>query len=86
MIILYQDIYQARGYRHFRGTPAADDKALRDLMIDRIYDTYVDEEKFWETDVWCGRVADELPEGNYSSRAYLDFVGSKLRDTRFSVC
>jgi deoxyhypusine synthase len=78
--ILYQDIYQARGYHHYRGTPAADDTVLRDLLIDRIYDTYVDEEKFWETDEWCGRVADELSPGNYSSRAYLDFVGSKLTD------
>ena len=78
--ILYQDIYQARGFRHYRGTPAADDVRLRELRIDRIYDTYVDEEKFWETDTWCGRVADELPPGNYSSRAYLDFVGSKLDD------
>jgi deoxyhypusine synthase len=78
--ILYQDIYQARGFRHYRGTPTADDVALRALRIDRIYDTYVDEEKFWQTDTWCGRVADELPPGSYSSRAYLDFVGSKLRD------
>jgi deoxyhypusine synthase len=78
--ILYQDIYQARGWRHYRGTPAADDVALRALRIDRIYDTYVDEEKFWQTDTWCGRVADELPAGNYSSREYLDFVGSKLDD------
>ena len=78
--ILYQDIYQARGFQHYRGTPAADDTVLRDLYIDRIYDTYVDEEKFWDTDVWCGRVADELPPGNYSSRAYLDFVGSRLDD------
>jgi len=78
--ILYQDIYQARGFSHYRGTPAADDKRLRDLRIDRIYDTYVDEDKFWDTDEWCGNVADELEPGNYSSRAYLDFLGSKLRD------
>ncbi len=78
--ILYQDIYQARGHRHYRGTPAADDVALRRLRIDRIYDTYVDEEKFWETDTWCGRMADRLPPGNYSSRAYLDFLGSQLED------
>ena len=78
--ILYQDIYQARGYQHYRGTPAADDVQLHELKIDRIYDTYVDEEKFWETDTWCGRVADELGGGNTSSRAYLDFLGSKLDD------
>ena len=78
--ILYQDIYQARGHRHYCGTPEADDVQLHDLRIDRIYDTYVDEEMFWETDTWCGRVADELEPGNYSSRAYMDFVGSKLDD------
>jgi len=78
--ILYQDIYQARGFGHYVGDPNADDAALRDLLIDRIYDTYVDEEKFMETDTWLGYLADELPPGNYSSRAYLDFVGSKLDD------
>ncbi|MFH1146997.1 MAG: deoxyhypusine synthase family protein [Pseudomonadota bacterium] len=83
--ILYQDIYQARGFNHYKGTPAADDAELRDLYIDRIYDTYVDEEAFWATDKWCGKVADELPPGNYSSRQYLDFVGSRLEDANSIV-
>ncbi|MBI4565432.1 MAG: deoxyhypusine synthase family protein [Planctomycetes bacterium] len=78
--ILYQDIYQARGFRHYQGDVDADDSALRDLYIDRIYDTYVDEEKFWDTDVWCGELANELPPGPTSSRAYLDFVASRLED------
>jgi hypothetical protein len=52
--ILYQDLYQARGYQHFRGTPDADDAELRSLLIDRIYDTYVDEQAFGETDTWVG--------------------------------
>ncbi|HEY8055602.1 MAG TPA: deoxyhypusine synthase family protein [Terriglobales bacterium] len=83
--ILYQDIYQARGFGHYVGSPNADDSVLRELLIDRIYDTYVDEEKFMETDTWLGYVADELPPGNYSSRAYMDFVGSKLRDDQSIV-
>ncbi len=78
--ILYQDIYQARGFQHYRGTPRADDAVLRSLYIDRIHDTYVDEERFWETDVWCGQVADALPCGVYSSREYLEHVGSRLED------
>ncbi len=78
--ILYQDIYQARGYQHYKGTPAADDRALRDLYIDRIYDTYVDEEAFWNTDLWCGKIADKLAPGNYSSRQYLDYLGTHLDD------
>ena len=78
--ILYQDIYQARGFQHYQGSPAADDCTLRDLYIDRIYDTYVDEEKFWETDKWCGQVADELGDVSLSSRQFIKHLGSKLTD------
>ena len=78
--VLYQDIYQARGFRHYQGEIEGDDGALRDLYIDRIYDTYVDEEKFWDTDMWCGRVADKLKPGAYSSRQYLEFLGGHLDD------
>jgi len=78
--ILYQDVYQARGFKHYRGTPAADDTVLRDLLIDRIYDTYVDEESFWATDMWISRVAEELAPGSYSSRQFMDFLGSRLED------
>ncbi|MGH9475512.1 MAG: deoxyhypusine synthase family protein [Terriglobales bacterium] len=83
--ILYQDIYQARGFGHYVGDPNANDPELHALMIDRIYDTYVDEEKFLETDTWLGRLADELPPGNTSTRAYLDFVASKLDDNNSIV-
>ena len=78
--ILYQDVYQARGFRHYQGDIEADDGLLRDLYIDRIYDTYVDEEKFWNTDMWCGKIADQLKPGAYSSRQYLEFLASHLDD------
>jgi deoxyhypusine synthase len=78
--IIYQDIYQARGFKHYIGDPEADDNKLRDLYIDRIYDTYVDEEKFWETDCWIGQYADTLAPGNYSSRAFLEKLGGTLKD------
>jgi deoxyhypusine synthase len=82
--IIYQDIYQSRGYQHYQGTPEADDAVLRDLFIDRIYDTYVDEEKFWETDCWIGRFADTLPTRNYSSREFLERLGRYLMADRKS--
>ncbi len=78
--ILYQDFYQTRGWKHFKGSPNMDDNKLRDLYIDRIYDTYVDEEKFWETDCWIGRFADELPPGNYSSRTFLEKLSGTIKD------
>ncbi|QQR79359.1 MAG: deoxyhypusine synthase family protein [Deltaproteobacteria bacterium] len=78
--VLYQDIYQARGFSHFKGTAEADDRKLRDLYIDRIYDTYLDEEKVWETDCWIGQFADTLTPGHYSSRDFLSRLGSTLDD------
>jgi len=78
--ILYQDIYQARGYAYYRGSIHADDGALRELYVDRIYDTYVDEIGFAKTDTWIGRVADELAPGAYSSRTFMDALADRLDD------
>ncbi len=83
--ILYQDVYQARGYAHYRGSPRSDDGELRELYIDRIYDTYVDEIAFAKTDTWIGHVADELPPGNYSSRQFMDHIADRLDDPQSIV-
>jgi len=78
--IMYQDYYQAKGYMHYVGSPDADDTKLRDLYIDRIYDTYVDESKFWETDCGIGKFADSLKPGNYSSRMFLKALSETVDD------
>ncbi|MFH1830547.1 MAG: deoxyhypusine synthase family protein [Pseudomonadota bacterium] len=79
--ILYQDFYQAQGFMHAVGTPNADDRKLRDLYIDRIYDTYVDENKFWKLDCSIGAFADELKPGRYSSRQFLEVLGKSTNDS-----
>lgn len=78
--ILYQDYYQALGYKHYKGSPDADDARLRDLYIDRIYDTYVDEEKFAEVDSRIGKFACALPPRNYSSREFIDLLAGTVAD------
>jgi deoxyhypusine synthase len=78
--ILYQDYYQAHGFHHYKGTPNANDGALRDLLIDRIYDTYVDEEKFNLLDSKIGRFADDLEPGEYSSRSFLEALSREITD------
>ncbi|MBI2091668.1 MAG: deoxyhypusine synthase family protein [Deltaproteobacteria bacterium] len=78
--IMYQDYYQAKGYLHYVGSPDAEDTRLRDLYIDRIYDTYVDEAKFWETDCGIGKFADTLKPGNYSSRMFLEALAGTVSD------
>lgn len=78
--IIYQDIYQALGHKHYIGSPQADDTVLRKLLINRIYDTYVDDEKFVKTDTWIGRFASSLEPRAYSSREFLSLIGRQLKD------
>ncbi|OGC03311.1 hypothetical protein A2276_00100 [candidate division WOR-1 bacterium RIFOXYA12_FULL_43_27] len=78
--ILYQDYYQALGNNHYKGDPDQDDAKLRDLYIDRIYDTYVDEEKFAETDSRIGKFAGTLKPGNYSSREFISLLSETIKD------
>lgn len=78
--ILYQDLYQSVGGRHWMGSPLADDRRLRDLYLDRIYDTYVDELKFEDTDRTIGRITERFPPRTASSREYLEFLGRSFHD------
>jgi deoxyhypusine synthase len=78
--VLYQDIYQTIGGRHWIGSPKADDVRLRELYLDRIYDTYVDELKFEDTDRAIGRITDRFPARPASSREYLGFLGREFDD------
>jgi len=78
--ILYQDIYQALGHKHYIGSPLVNDVHLRELFINRIYDTYVDDEKFLEIDSWIGEFAHRLPQKSYSSRGFLHLLGKKIKD------
>lgn len=78
--IIYQDIYQALGHKHYEGSPEASDSVLRKLLINRIYDTYVDDEKFVQTDSWVARFAGTLEPRAYSSREFLSLMGKQLKD------
>jgi deoxyhypusine synthase len=78
--VLYQDIYQTIGGKHWVGTPTADDVMLRELYLDRIYDTYVDELKFEETDRAIGAITEKFPPRPASSREFLQFLGEQFDD------
>ncbi len=82
--IMYQDFYAAMGEGHFTGSPHADDTVLRDLLINRIYDTYVDEEKFAAFDTFIGQFADSLKPKSYSSREFIHEL-SKVIDDNNSI-
>ena len=52
------------------------------LYLDRIYDTYVDELKFEETDRAIGRVTEKFPRRPASSREFLEFLGRAVQGRR----
>ena len=60
------------------GTPFSDDNELRDLHIDRIYDTYIDEDELRICDETTAKIFDSLDPRPYSSRELLWEFGKYL--------
>ena len=79
-VMVDQDFFEALGFKHYQGTPQSNDDVLRDLMIDRIYDTYIDEEELRVCDMTVGEIADSLPPRPYSSREFIEIMGKWLVD------
>ncbi len=78
-IIVDQDFFEALGFKHFQGTPQSDDNELMELMIDRIYDTYIDEEHLRICDMTISEIANGLESIPYSSREFIKFMGKYLQ-------
>lgn len=76
--IVDQDFFEALGFRHYQGTQFVDDNELRELMIDRIYDTYIDEEELRVCDMTIAEIANSLEPRAYSSREFIAEMGKWL--------
>lgn len=76
--IVDMDFFEALGFKHYIGTPAVDDNQLRKLYIDRIYDTFIDEEELQNCDKAICKIADSLPPRPYSSREFIKEMGKWL--------
>ncbi|MBN1362929.1 MAG: deoxyhypusine synthase [Sedimentisphaerales bacterium] len=76
--IVDMDFFEAIGFRHYKGTPFVDDNRLRELYIDRIYDTYIDEEQLQVCDNTIKTIADSLEKRPYSSREFIRQMGKYL--------
>src|SRR5438045_4302663 len=77
-IIVDQDFFEALGFKQYTGDGFRVDDVLRRLGIDRIYDTYIDENQLRICDATCGEIADALPPRPHSSRAFPQAVGRHL--------
>ncbi|MBC7543330.1 MAG: deoxyhypusine synthase [Candidatus Sericytochromatia bacterium] len=78
--IVDQDFFEGLGFNHYVGDIRADDAELRALAIDRIYDTYIDEEQLRHCDDVLGKIADSLPHKPHSSREFIREMGRYLVD------
>jgi len=75
---LYHDLHETRGFRHYQGSPEVDDAALAHDRIDRVYDTFANEDEFVGNDEWIAEFAASLEPRPYTSREFLYRLGGRL--------
>ena len=77
--IIDMDFFEALGFKHYQGSQFQDDSELRKNYIDRIYDTYIDEEELQHCDKVIGNIADSLEPRPYTSREFISELGKYLK-------
>ncbi len=77
-IMVDQDFFEALGFKHYIGSPFVDDNEMRELHIDRIYDTFIDEDELRICDDTTAAIFDSLEPRAYSSRELLWHFGKYL--------
>ncbi|HEX6859479.1 MAG TPA: deoxyhypusine synthase [Caulobacteraceae bacterium] len=76
--IVDMDFLEALGFKHYQADAQVDDRELRDMYIDRIYDTYIDEEELQHVDMTIKAICDQLEPRAYSSREFIAEMGKWL--------
>ncbi|MFA6769939.1 MAG: deoxyhypusine synthase family protein, partial [Bacteroidales bacterium] len=76
--IIDMDFFEALGYKHYKGSQFIDDTQLRENYVDRIYDTFIDEEELQHADATIKLIADSLEPRPYSSREFIHEIGKWL--------
>ena len=77
--IIDMDFFEALGFKHYQGSQFQDDTELRNNYIDRIYDTYIDEEELQACDKTICDIANSLKPKTYTSREFIKEVGKYLK-------
>ncbi len=80
--IVDQDFFEALGFQHYIASDVYKsgtlDGELREAMIDRIYDTLIDEEELRICDETTEKIANALPPRPHSSREFIRAMGAYL--------
>lgn len=77
---LYHDFFESQGHNHYVGTNAIDDLKLRELRIDRIYDTFADDTLFLSMDKFFIEFPNTLEKRDYSTREFFVELGKRIKD------
>ena len=77
--IIDMDFFEALGFKHYQGSQFQNDNELRKNYIDRIYDTYIDEEELQVCDRTICKIADNLKPKSYTSREFIHEIGKYLK-------
>ena len=77
--IIDMDFFEALGFKHYQGSQFQDDVELRKNYIDRIYDTYIDEDELQICDKVICEIADGLKPKSYTSREFISEIGKYLK-------
>jgi len=77
--IIDMDFFEALGFKHYQGSQFQDDTELRNNYIDRIYDTYIDEEELQACDQAICDIANTLEPRSYTSREFIKELGKYLK-------
>ena len=78
--IIDMDFFEALGFKHYQGSQFQNDTELRENYIDRIYDTYIDEDELQMCDKTIGEIADKLEPRSYTSREFIYEIGKYLKN------
>jgi len=82
--IVDQDFFEALGFKHYVAGEeykyGAGDADLREMMIDRIYDTFIDEEELRICDETTEKIINSMKPGAYSSREFIKEMGKYLSE------
>ena len=73
--IVDMDFFEALGFYHYKGDKNIDDSDLNALSIDRIYDTFIDENDLKLCDEIIADIADGLESRPYTSREFIKEMG-----------
>ncbi len=77
--IIDMDFFEGLGFKHYQGSQFQDDNELRNNYIDRIYDTYIDEEELQTCDQTICNIANTLEPRSYTSREFIRELGKYLK-------